>query len=316
MFNRVDNQRTLDKNALVETHLAVWIEAFLTARKSEGKSAGTVKFYHDKLQNFFRYCEAQALNQIDQITPDFIRGFLLWLEEHGHTPGGRHAHYRALRAFLYFYEDEAEPENWRNPIKKTRAPKVPSEPLEPVSWDTIDKLLRTCQGGTFTDYRDAAILLVLFDTGVRAGELLSIDLHDLNQVRGDILIRKGKGGKPRTVFMGKKTRRAVRRYLKRRDDDNPALWVTHPRSGSERLSYDGLRTMLRRRAELANIPAPTAHDFRRAFALAMLRQGVDIFTLAKLMGHEGIDVLKRYLKQTTQDTEQAHRRAGPVDNAG
>jgi len=47
----------------------------------------------------------------------------------------------------------------------------------------------------------------------------------------------------------------------------------------------------------------------------MLRQGVDIFTLAKLMGHEGIDVLKHYLKQTTRDTEQAHQRAGPVDNA-
>lgn len=61
--------------------------------------------------------------------------------------------------------------------------------------------------------------------------------------------------------------------------------------------------------------APDAHDFRRAFCLAMLREGTDIFTLAKLMGHESTAVLQRYLKQTYQDTEQAHRRAGPVDNA-
>ena len=61
---------------------------------------------------------------------------------------------------------------------------------------------------------------------------------------------------------------------------------------------------------------PALHDFRRAFALSMLRNGVDIFTLAKLMGHEGITVLQRYLKQTNLDTEEALRRAGPVDNAG
>jgi integrase/recombinase XerD len=73
--------------------------------------------------------------------------------------------------------------------------------------------------------------------------------------------------------------------------------------------------MLSRRAETAGLEKPTLHDFRRAFALAMLRNGTDIFTLAKLMGHEGITVLQRYLKQTNYDTEQAHRRAGPVDNS-
>jgi integrase/recombinase XerD len=64
------------------------------------------------------------------------------------------------------------------------------------------------------------------------------------------------------------------------------------------------------------VDEPSLHDFRRAFALSMLRNGTDIFTLAKLMGHEGISVLQRYLKQTNLDTEEAHRRAGPVDNAG
>ena len=55
------------------------------------------------------------------------------------------------------------------------------------------------------------------------------------------------------------------------------------------------------------------HAFRRAFALTMLREGVDIFTLAKLMGHSTIAVLQRYLKQTTEDVQAAHRRSGPVD---
>jgi site-specific recombinase XerD len=63
------------------------------------------------------------------------------------------------------------------------------------------------------------------------------------------------------------------------------------------------------------VEEPTLHDFRQAFAFAMLRNGTDVYTLAKLMGHEGITVLQRYLKQTYQDTETAHRRAGPVDNS-
>jgi len=61
------------------------------------------------------------------------------------------------------------------------------------------------------------------------------------------------------------------------------------------------------------VEEPASHDFQRAFALAMLRNGTNIFTLAKLMDHEGTSVLQRYLKQTTLDTEEAHHRAGPVD---
>ena len=117
------------------------------------------------------------------------------------------------------------------------------------------------------------------------------------------------------VYLGKKSRLSIRKYLRHREDSDPALWVTHPRFCSKRLSYDGLREVLSRRATDANAKEPTLHDFRRAFALAMLRNGTDIYTLANLMGHEGIAVLQRYLKQTYQDTEAAHRRAGPVDNS-
>ena len=73
-----------------------------------------------------------------------------------------------------------------------------------------------------------------------------------------------------------------------RRDDHFALWVTHPRFGSERLGYDGLRAIIHRRSVEAKVEEPSLHDFRRAFALAMLRNGTDVYTLAKLMGHEGI----------------------------
>ena len=142
--------------------------------------------------------------------------------------------------------------------------------------------------------------------------LSEIRLEDLD-ITGAILIRQGKGKKPRTVFLGKMSRRAVRAYLKQRDDTCPALWVT---IRGECLAFSGLRQIIRRRAVKAGVETPSLHSFRRFFALECLRAGMDIFNLQRLMGHADLQVLRRYLAQTTQDTEKAHRLAGPVDNAG
>jgi integrase/recombinase XerD len=314
MFLRPDTPRTLQVSN-VDDYLLTWLEAFLIDRKATGLADGSMRFYRQKIKLFSDYCEAQAIKQIGQITPSFLRQFLLYLELSGHNPGGRHAAFRTIRAFFLWYEDEVEPQGWSNPIHKVKAPKVPVEPLEPVSFEVVSQMVKACPHNTFTGDRDAAIFLCLLDTGARATEFLSINLDDINQARGDILIRQGKGHKPRTVYIGKQSKRAIRRYLNHRTDDCPALWVTHPRAGSTRLSYSGLTEVLTRRADAAQVEEPSPHDFRRAFALAMLRNGVDIFTLAKLMGHEGISVLQRYLKQSSLDTEEAHRRAGPVDNS-
>jgi len=315
MLPKIETQRTLQVST-VDDYLLTWLEAFLIDRKAAGVANGTLRFYRQKIKLFFDYCDAQSVNRIGQITPSFLRQYLLYLEESGHNAGGRHAAFRTIRAFFLWYEDEVEPQGWSNPIRKVKAPKVPFEPLEPVSFDVVSKMVKACPRNTFAGDRDVAIMLCLLDTGARANEFLSVNLDDTNQASGDILIRQGKGHKPRTVYIGKQSKRALRRYLNHRTDDCPALWVTHPRFGSNRLSYAGLREVITRRAGDAQVDEPSLHDFRRAFALSMLRNGTDIFTLAKLMGHEGISVLQRYLKQTNLDTEEAHRRAGPVDNGG
>jgi integrase/recombinase XerD len=313
MSTMIETQPIIN-TTLVDDSMLTWMEAFLVSRKAQGSAIGTLRFYTQKLKLFLNYCEANAVERISQITAPFIRQYLFYLEESGHNSGGRHAAFRSLRAFLNWYEDEAEPEGWSNPIHKVKAPKVPIEPLEPVSPEIVASMVKVCERGYFTGDRDAAILLCLLDTGARASELLNIDLEDLNQALGIILIRRGKGGKPRQVYLGKHSRKILRKYLIHRTDNSPALWVTHPRFSSERLGYDGLRAIIHRRSLQAKVEEPSLHDFRRAFALAMLRNGTDVYTLAKLMGHEGITILQRYLKQTYQDTEAAHRRASPVDN--
>ncbi|MHA1513828.1 MAG: tyrosine-type recombinase/integrase, partial [Candidatus Hodarchaeales archaeon] len=164
--------------------LLTWLEAFMIDRKAQGVSEGTLHFYEVKFKSFIRYCEIEHIKYVEQITPTSIREYILWLEVAGHNPGGRHAHYRAIRSFLYWYEDEVEPIDWKNPIKKVKAPIIPREPLEPVSIESINKLINTCSRETFTNRRDKAILLSLLDTGARAGEFLKINLDDINQVMG------------------------------------------------------------------------------------------------------------------------------------
>jgi len=82
------------------------------------------------------------------------------------------------------------------------------------------------------------------------------------------------------------------------------------------LEYAGLRAALAERARLAGIEAPKLYSFRRAFAITILPNGTDLVTLSRLMGHTNLKVLQRYLKQLPEDLQEAHRRAGPVDNAG
>jgi len=283
VFKATDTQGILSKT-LVDDYLLTWMEAFLIDRKAQGVSEGTLHFYHVKFKSFISYCDSNFLNQVQQITPTFLREYLLWLEGKGHNEGGRHAHFRAVRAFLKWYEDEVEPDNWKNPINKLKAPILPKEPLKPVLIDVFSKLLNTCNLDSFSDCRDKAILFCLLDTGVRSGELLAINFEDVNQVSGEILIISGKGRKPRTVYIGKRSRKELRRYLKHRRDNNPALWISHVRFGGERLTYWGFRSMLRRRSEIAGFETPQLHAFRS------------------------------YLKQSTEDIELAHKRFGPVDN--
>ena len=203
------------------------------------------------------------------------------------------------------------PSDWKNPIRKVQAPRVPLEPIEPVTLDEVHALLDTCSH-SFSGMRDKAMILGLLDTGARANEFLNLNLDDVDLATGAVLIRKGKGRKPRVVFLGRKTIRAVRTYLRSRHDTNPAMWVS---IHGDRMTYTALRCLLRRRAQLGKLTSiPTPHDFRRAFALIMLRNGVDVFALQKLLGHSDLQVLRRYLAQTDQDIQTAHMRGSPVDN--
>jgi len=307
--NNLQTQRTFSVFAQ-ETNLLIWIEAFLIDRKAQNLSKGTLKFYQDKLKLFMDYCDSQAISEIIQITPNNLRQFLLYLEETNHNPGGIHAIYRSVKAFMRWFESETEMDNWRNPIKRIKSPKIAEKILNPASLQDIFAMVDTCKTNKFTDIRDKAILLFLLDSGTRSQEFINLNLDDINLVTGEIIILQGKGRKSRMVFIGQSCRKVLRAYIKHRIDHNPALWVTNY---SERISYDGLRAVITRRARLANVKSLSLHSFRRAAALALLRNGADILTIQRILGHSSLAILKQYLKLNNDDLRIAHSQNSPVD---
>lgn len=289
---------------VIAPNLTRWASSFLTAKRAEGMAPGTLRrAYGPVLSAFIAFTTGQGVGTIEAVDPDLIREYLLTVAD-GHKPSTVHRHFRVIKTWLRWYAAEAAADGWRNPIDRVRAPKVPELALDPAPLDVLSALARIASP------RDRAALLVLLDTGLRASELLQLDVSDVDPAGGVLIVRHGKGGKVRAVPIGSTCRRALRRWLRERPEGGAALFCS---SDGGRLTYWGLRQVVRRLADRAGVRAPSLHAIRRAFALGMLRAGVDLLTLSRLMGHSGLRLLATYAKQSTNDLRAAVERASLAD---
>lgn len=289
--------------------IELWFEVFLRAKRVERLSPRTIEWYQEKLSKFAKYADAQAIISIEQLTAQSIRDYMQWLEDKEHNPGGIHGYYRSLKAFLRWFQFENDLDGWANPIRKVKAPKVNLPPLPPADIEDIQKMLRTCREKGFLDFRDFALLLFMLDTGMRISELIEIRVEDIDMFTREVQVRKGNGGKSRVVYMGRKTSRHLRkyvRYLKTTEE----LWQTQ---SGDALSVPGLRSIIKKRASMAKIKAPSPQSFRRAFAIEFLRSGGNVYVLKRLMGHSGLSVLQRYLDIVQADLAKGHGEWGNLE---
>ena len=194
-------------------------------------------------------------------------------------------------------------------IPKVKAPKVPEELRDPVPLADVENMARACPHD-YHGIRDKVIILTLLDTGVRAREMTAINQADVDLVTGEITVRQGKGRKPRMVFIGRRTRRAVRAWLNHRGSLAGPLFTTE---AGERLTYSGLRKIIVRLAKLAGVEVPDTHDFRRAFTLAQLKGHVDILSISRMRGHTTTVLVARYAKQNAHELHEKYK--SPVDGS-
>jgi site-specific recombinase XerD len=283
------------------------VQTFLLDRKSRNLAAGSVRYYLSELELFRAFLEKRGVIDVEGVSSDEIRTYLAEVAKR-RNPRGVHASFRAVRAFFRWYGREIMLEGWRSPLANIRGPRVPRNPLPGVPIASITAMIDACLGDN--GLRDRAILNLLYSSGLRAGELVGLIVGDVNLTTGAVWVGCGKGGRSRSTFCCTTTRKMLRSYLRERGDPDVGEPLFISRSGKG-LSYSGLVHLLRARAEQAGCEAPGAHDFRRAFALSYLRAGGDLITLARLMGHSSLEVLKIYLDIAQADLAIGYARFGP-----
>ncbi len=293
------------------------IPVFLIDRQARGRSNNTILFYKKELNWFLDYANILGVKHLEELEAKHIRLYFIKLYE-TRNEGGVSAAHRSIRAFLFWWSDEIEDDHFRKMIKKLPNPKASTTPLPGVPIADVKKMVTTCNRKKIIGQRDRALLLFMLDTGLRANEIVSLDIGDLNVETGAVHVRYGKGNQERTVFLGNRSRMEYLRYLRFRSgelsDDEPIWLSLKGDNAGKRLKYSGLRQILRRRSVNAMITTPTAHDFRRAFTITYLRNGGDVFTLRHLLGHKTLEMVMRYLAIVDIDLENAHRKASPADS--
>jgi site-specific recombinase XerD len=289
------------------------LKMFLLAKTTEGVTAKTIRFYSMESGYFVAFAAQRNVTMLQDVTPDLLRQYLAMKGE-TRNKGGVHAAFRSLRALFLWYENEIEPDNWRNPIRKLKIPPHRPVPIPGVTMADYERLLAVCTTGGSTDTRDQALFRCLLDSCARATEFLNLNVGNVNHASGAVLILAGKGGDPRYVRFGNESRRRLRRYLRTRSEVNGEAPLFTTKKG-ERFTYDSLNSLVRWRSHQAGIPQPGLHDIRRAGALEMLRNGADLAFISKYLGHKAVEVTMRYLAITPDDIQIMHGRSGAVDHS-
>ena len=315
----------------MELTLSRVIEFYHSALELEGKSINTIEWYQQKLEAFLSFLQlsSQQILVRDLSLYDgraFIRSLMErdtlfdnhpWREEVQRrlSPHTIHGYVRTLRAFASWLEEEGYTDE--NIFKRLKLPKLPETLIQPLTEDEIKRILFAIPRDTTMGVRNYAIVLLFLDTGIRISELANLKLDDIEFGEGHFKVF-GKGARERIVPMGITAQRAVIRYMERSRPEpvNPSenrLFLT---DSGDPMSKNSTGKVIQRLARRAEVHRLHPHLFRHTFAVRYLKNGGDVFSLQKILGHKSLDVTRRYVQLAGTDLKEKHRLFSPVDNLG
>ncbi|MFN8192601.1 MAG: tyrosine-type recombinase/integrase [Nocardioidaceae bacterium] len=266
--------------------------------KAERKSDGTIRTYLAGVEPYLGWCES---NRVDPLSRASLQAWTTELLNGGRSAATAKTRMMAVRHFARWLADEGEIDG--NPFDKLKPPKV-DQPIVPVlTDDQLRALIKACeppaserQGlASLRHRRDEAIVRLMLETGMRASECLNLELDDVDLVEGTVVIRRGKGGRGRTVPFGPQAARALDRYLRVRRlhalASGPRLWLG---DRGRMLAYNGLYWALGQRAAAAGIPDFHPHMLRHTSADRWLAKGGSEVGAMAMHGWSSLDMLQRY----------------------
>ncbi len=295
--------------------------------KTAGKADSTIISYLQVALAFLGYLEEQG-HSLDASDVDLadVEGYLLQVRERT-SPANQAKHFRTLQQFWRWLVD-VECELDASPMATLKAPRVPPKPVPVIPDDVIEALLAVCETEgkrkrpgapgpvrpnetQFSARRDAALIRTLMDTGMRVGELVGIELDDLDWRYGVFHVT-GKGSKQRACVFGDSTAAALRRYLRVRAHHpyaaKDAFWLG--RLGG--LTVSGVGQLLERRCAQAYVGRLHPHQFRHTFAHIWQLLGGQDGDLMNLMGWTSRDMVTHYAASAAAiRAQEAHRRLSP-----
>jgi integrase/recombinase XerD len=328
----------MNRGSLSSMNLEKAIGGFISYKSAEGLSDRSLDSYQRTLRGWANH---EGDPPLKAINAQDITQYLTWLrieyspqrlsgKTHPLSPKTLRNVWITLSSFSSWASTEF---GLPNPMKEIPPPKFKKAEVTPYTQDEVERMLKAC---TYSKEvrphdrhrfvmrlplanRDQALILVLVDTGLRALELCRLKVGDVDTRTGRIEVKHGreggaKGGKGRTVYLGKTARRALWRYLAEREDgEDPAVLLFLSKEGRV-LNPDVLRQVIQRIGERAGVMHAYTHKFRHTFAITYLRSGGDVFTLQALLGHSGLDMVRHYAQIAEVDVAEAHKRASPADN--
>jgi integrase/recombinase XerC len=284
-----------------------YIDKFLNHLEIERNySSHTLINYHIDLEEFKSFCLSNNKKDIKDIDYFFLRKFLSSLSEKKISKRTMARKISTLKSFFKFMVREKILKN--NPATSLIYPKLEKPLPKFLTEEEVKKILEIPCRDNFISLRDKAILEFLYSTGARVSELVSLKRSDLDLIGGIVKV-KGKGRKERLLPLGEPAIESIKRYLDKRKDNNPFLFVNQR---GKPLTDRGVRLIVERYIKKVFLSLKVSpHTFRHSFATHLLNRGADLRSVQELLGHSSISTTQVYTHLTIDILKKIYDKAHP-----
>lgn len=273
-----------------------YLKMFIDAKQIEGCSERTLQYYRVTIEHMLGSIETP----IRKITTDEIRGYLVDYQKVNNCSKVTVDNVRRNMSSFFSWLEE-EDYILKSPMRRIHKIKTKQSVKETITDEMIEKLRDNC-----TCVRDLAMIDLLYSTGIRVGELVGLNISDIDFEERECIVF-GKGDKERRVYFDAKAKLHLQEYIESRTDDNPALFVTLD-APHARLKISGVEIRVRELGRKLNIDKIHPHKFRRTMATRAIDKGMPIEQVQKILGHSQIDTTMQYAIVNQNNVKVSHRR--------